>query len=721
MAPGNRIGAVAALFWALAAPASADPNPASGASPRAEGTGEAAEGAAAPSGATNAAAPARRVDEIVIEGRQDSLVGIADSASEGTIGAVQIDRRPLARPGEVLETVPGLILTQHSGAGKANQFFLRGFNLDHGTDFATSIDGVPVNLPSHGHGQGYTDLNPLIPELVARVQFRKGVYYADLGDFSSAGGADIQYFERLPEAIAQIEGGMYGYLRGLYADSRELAGGTLLYALELFHEDGPWEHPDDFKKVNGMLRYSRGDAARGWSLTATAYAGDWDATDQIAERALDLPGFDRFDSLDTSTGGESQKYVLYGEWHRSGERSATKLLAYGFYQYLDLFSNFTYFLSSPQGDQFEQLDRRFVGGTKGSHTFFGSLGERAMENTIGLQLRSDNIENGLYQTTSRRRTPKPDYEAGTIPATTRRDDIWQISVSPYLENRVQWHEKFRSIVGVRADYYHFDVDGNVSENSGKKDDVAVSPKGSLVFGPWADTELYLSGGFGFHSNDARGVVAPVDPADPLVQTYGAEVGVRTSHFEGLQSTIALWWLDIDSELLFIGDAGTTEPSRPSRRYGIELANYYDVTEWLSLDLDVALSHTRFRDSDPAGDYIPGSVESVVAAGVSWHDLGGFFGAVRLRYFGARPLVEDDSVRSDNTLLLSAQLGYRLNETWTVTIDVFNLLDADDQEIAYYYPSRLRGEPAGPDEGGFNDVHFHPAYPISARVALTARF
>jgi outer membrane receptor protein involved in Fe transport len=344
-----------------------------------------------------------------------------------------------------------------------------------------------------------------------------------------------------------------------------------------------------------------------------------------------------------------------------------------------------------------------------------------MENTSGLQVRSDSIENGLFQTVRRDRVAKRDYDGAPIPSTTRRDDIWELSVSPYLENRLQWHEKVRSVVGVRADYFHFDVDGNISENSGKENDVAVSPKASLVLGPWAETELYLSGGLGLHSNDARGVTAPVDAADPLVQTYGGEVGLRTSYFEGLHSTIAVWWLDIDSELLFVGDAGTTEASRPSRRYGIELANYYDVTEWLTLDLDVSLSHARFRDSDPAGDQIPGSVESVVAAGVSWHDLGGFFGAVRVRYFGPRPLIEDDSVRSDDTVLVSAQVGYRLNATWTVTAEVFNLLNRDDDEITYYYPSRLRGEPAGPDEGGFNDVHIHPVSPISARIALTARF
>jgi hypothetical protein len=662
-----------------------------------------------------------RLGTVVVEGREDSLVGIADSASQGTVGSVQLERRPLNRPGEVLETVPGLILTQHSGAGKANQFFLRGFNLDHGTDFATSIDGVPVNLPSHGHGQGYTDLNFVIPELVEGVDYWKGVYFAHLGDFSSAGAAELRYFDALPERLVQIEGGLFDFYRGVLAGSEKLAGGSLLYGLELFHDDGPWDNPDGFKKLNAVLKYSRGDLQRGWSVTASAYASDWDATDQVAERAIDAPRFDRFDSLDGSTGGKSEKYMLYGEWHRSGEGSATKLLAYGFYQYLDLFSNFTYFLGSPQGDQFEQLDYRWVGGAKGSHTFYGSLGERPTETTLGLQIRGDSIRNGLFSTQGRRRIEKLDYEGGTLPSTTRRDEIFELSVAPYVESRVQWHEKVRSVLGVRADYFRFDVDGNQSFNSGTEDDAIVSPKGSLVLGPWAQTELYLSAGLGYHSNDARGVVDPVDEADPLVQTTGAELGIRTSRVPGLHSSLALWWLDIDSELVFVGDAGNTEASRPSRRYGIELANYYEVTEWLTLDLDVSLSRARFRDSDPAGREIPGSVESVVAAGLSVQNLRGFFGQVRLRYFGPRALIEDGSVESDDTVLLSARVGYRFDETWTVSAEIFNLLNRGDDEIAYYYPSRLLGEAAGPDEGGFADVHVHPVYPISFRIGLSARF
>jgi hypothetical protein len=670
---------------------------------------------------TSPAPGATRLEPVVVRGRQDSQVGVADTGTQGTVGAGQLADRPIFRPGEILETVPGLIVTQHSGEGKANQFFLRGFNLDHGTDFASSIDGVPINLPSHGHGQGYTDLNFLIPELVERIDYRKGPYFADQGDFSSAGAANLEYFRELPQKIARFEGGMFDYYRLLGAGSHALGPGTGLAALELLHDNGPWKHPNRFRKLNGVLRYSLGDDELGASLTASAYAGKWNATDQIAKRAVAGPGFGRFDSLDDTDGGNSQKYMLYGEAHRSDDSSATRAVIYGFYQNLDLFSNFTYQLESPQGDQFKQFDQRWVGGGSGRQTWFGEIFGLATENSLGLQLRSDSIQNGLQQTIGRHVTDKVGWDGIPIPATTRKDDIWELSLGPWVESRMQWCEKLRSVVGARLDYYHFDVDAFDGVGSGQDDAVRVSPKGSLVIGPWRDTELYLSGGMGFHSNDARGVTAPEAPADPLVRSYGAEVGLRSAWLPGLHGTVAFWWLDIDSELLFVGDAGETEATRPSRRYGVEIANYYSPTEWLTFDADASLSHARFRDSAPEGDHIPGSIESVVAAGMTVHGVRGFTGELRLRYFGPRPLTEDDSVRASDVILLSTRLAYQVSEHFAVDVEVFNLLNRKDSDIEYYYASRLPGEPAGPDDGGFNDVHFHPVSSISVRAGLTARF
>ena len=675
--------------------------------------------------------PPTRLPDVIVGGRADDLTGLAASAAQGTVGLDHLRARPLLRPGELLETVPGVIITQHSGAGKANQYFLRGFNLDHGTDFATSLNGMPINLPTHGHGQGYTDLNWIIPELVTRIDYRKGPYGAADGDFASAGAADMTYASTLPSSLWQLEGGSFGYARGVFASSPKLGNGTLLYGVELMHEDGPWQQRDNFWKGNGVLRYSTGDDALGWSVLGFAYRGEWNGTDQIAQRALTgnnaVPGgfqVGRFGTLDPTTGGNSQRYGAIAEWHRRNDASASKLMAYAFYYDLDLFSNFTYFLNDTTDttpDQFEQVDKRVTTGLKATHEWNMTLLGRESENSVGLQVRNDLIRNSLNTATARVRT-----------GTTRSDDVWQTSASPYFESKTQWAEKLRTVVGARADLYRFDVASLDPRNSGTVTDFLASPKGSLILGPWAKTEVYLNAGMGFHSNDGRGATTTIDPAtglpadkvDPLVRTMGAEVGIRTTWVPGLQSTLSAWWLDIDSELLFVGDAGSTEASRPSRRYGLEFANYYTPTKWLTLDADVSLSQARFRDRDPAGQSIPGSIETVVAAGIAVHDLHGFFGGLRLRYFGPRSLIEDNTVRSSASALVNLQAGYAFNNKWKMTVDAFNLLNRKASDIEYYYESRLRGEAINPDpalNGGYNDIHLHPAEPVSFRVALTGRF
>jgi len=728
--PARRLAALAFALTSVAAGSGAvraqEPAPATAADvaptaePKTDEVGAAPQPAQEPAAEPQESGPVR-LPEVVVQGRSDSLVGIADSASQGTVGATQLAERPILRPGEVLEAVPGMIVTQHSGDGKANQYFLRGFNLDHGTDFATSVNGVPVNLPSHAHGQGYTDLNFMIPELIRKVEYKKGVYYADEGDFSSAGAANLQYWNVLPQGIALGTVGMYDYYRGLVADSPKVGPGNLLYAGEVLYNNGPWNLPDHFLKGNLVLGYSMGDDTEGWSVTGMGYKASWNATDQIAQRAVDDGLISRFGSLDPSDGGNSQRYGVSGEWHHNTEIETSRVLAYSYYYDLDLFSNFTYFLNDPvHGDQIEQRDQRVVSGLKASHSWLLDFGPIDTDTRVGIQVRNDTIRNGLYHTEDRMRL-----------STTRADNIVETSVSPYVETREQWTAWFRSIAGVRLDIFNFSVAANVPANSGNLTDAIPSPKLDLILGPWEQTELYLNGGMGFHSNDARGVTArvepgiappvPINPASPLVRTYGAEIGLRTTRLRNLQSTLAFWWLDIGSELLFAGDAGTTDVSRPSRRYGVEWANFYTPTEWLTLDADFELTHTRFRGDDPAGSYIPGAPDAVIAAGLTVHDLHGFFGSVRLRYFGPRPLIENDSVRSAATVLLSNQIGYNINQTWTIWVEIFNFLNAKNQDITYYYPSRFRNEPVGADDGGYNDIHFHPVEPVSVRVALTAHF
>jgi outer membrane receptor protein involved in Fe transport len=655
------------------------------------------------------------LDAVIVLGRYED-VGVSDSASQGGVTRQGIEKRPLMRPGEIAEAVPGMIVTQHSGDGKANQFFLRGYNLDHGTDFATWVAGMPVNMPTHAHGHGYTDLNFVIPELISRIAYNKGPYFAEDGDFGSAGSARIGYADKLPFNIASLTAGSFDYRRAVFAGSPELGPGLLVYGLEYLRNDGPWENPNDFRKANGALRYAQGTAASGFSITGMAYKADWNSTDQIPRRAVDQGLIGRFGAIDPTDGGKSSRYSLSGEWRSAEKDSSRAISLYAIKSRLTLFSNFTFFLDDPaNGDQFEQAEERLTLGGQASQTWYGRLAERSMLNTVGLQLRRDRIDPvALYSTAARERL-----------STTREDRVTVASGGPYFSNAVEWSDWFRTIAGVRADFYRFDVESNIAVNSGKNSDAIVSPKLSAIFGPWDKTEYFLNWGQGFHSNDARGTTITVDPktgvpadrVSPLVRTTGYETGVRSQIVPQVTTSLVLWELKQDSELLFVGDAGTTEASRPSKRTGLEWLVQWLPARWIALDLTAALTRARFSDDDPAGDRIPGAPDSVASAGATLENLNGWFGSVRWRYFGPRPLIEDNSVRSQSTSLVNARVGYTITKRIRAYVDVFNLFDRKASDIDYYYTSRLQGEPAL----GVDDVHFHPVESRALRATLAATF
>lgn len=677
---------------------------------------------------------------VSVQGREDDLIGIATSATQGTVGAREIQVRPILRSGEVLETVPGVIITQHAGGGKANQYFLRGFNLDHGTDFAIFLDDMPLNLPSHAHGEGYSDMNTVIPEFVKRVNYEKGPYYADVGNYGSAGSAHLEFFKTLPGNFFQIEGGMYGYGRAVFGASRKLGSGNVLYGGEVYHDDGPWTHPDNYYKFNGLLTYSQGSDDEGFSITARGYHGRWNSSDQIPENAVPLVGY--FGTLNPTDGGHSQRYSLQSEWHRQGAKSATKVTAYGFFYDLDLFSDFTYYLTDPDhGDQFEQKGRRWVAGLDARHTVFSQWFGRKVENTFGLQLRNDWIHNGLFQSQDRVRVDKTDSSTGTtLPATTQADRFTDTQTGLYAENKIQWSEKIRSDIAVRADVQNFDVTSLVTTaNSGTATKVLPSPKASLIFGPWSNTELYVQGGFSFHSNDGRGTTLTVEPvsadnpypntpATPiaaLIPTKGGEIGVRATNVPHLQSTFSLWYLHSASELQQDGDTGGTTASRQSsERYGIELANYYTPLEQLAFDFDLATSKALFTETDeadaspgsPGGKDVPEAVGLVVSSGVTLHDVRGFSSSLRLRYFGPRDLTSDGIYRSQATALLNGEIGYRLREKWNLSAELLNLLNRRDHDIDYAYTSQVTPTSAP----AFKDV-FHPEEPFQVRFWLRRTF
>ena len=667
---------------------------------------------------------------LVVTGKSEDLIGVAGSASEGQANSLELEQRPYLRRGELLEVVPGVIITQHSGDGKANQYFVRGFNLDHGTDFNITMDGQPVNFVTHAHGQGYADLNPIIPELVESLDYWKGPFFGQLGDLSTAGGAKFRFFDMLPQGIASIGIGENHYFHGLVADTIDLTlqpvgGGAksgllaaptgdrsgLTYAFEYNYYDGPWVREDNARRSNGFLKYFRESGPDTFSLTAMGYDADWDSTDQIPKRLIDSGGIDRLGNVDNSVRGDSSRYSLMGTWdHDHGNGTTHAAFYVGKYD-LDLFSNFTYFLNDPvNGDQFEQEDDRWFLGGEVNRVW--NLGQ---ENTVtvGLQTRHDFINGiGLYNTNNTDRV-----------STVRVDDVIESSVGVFAMADYRVNSWFRVQPGLRADGFYFDVDSDNPANSGNETDGIISPKLNLVLGPWANTEIYANAGMGFHSNDARGTTITIDPVtgaavdsvDPLVRTYGFELGVRTDAVPDVVSTLAVFYLHSDSELLYVGDAGTSEAGPATERYGIEWSTYWRPEDWLTIDNELTVSEGKLLGVG-SDDEIPGSVPFTLNTGITIGKGEGFFGTLRSRYFSPRPLIEDGSEESRQSWQVNARIGYRKND-WEVAVDCLNLLGRDDNDIEYFYASRLPGEPAG----GVDDIHLHPAEPRTFRVSLTRRF
>ncbi|MGO8672861.1 MAG: TonB-dependent receptor [Capsulimonadaceae bacterium] len=634
------------------------------------------------------------------------------------MGKKELASKPLMRTGEIVETVPGVIVTQHSGGGKANQYFFRGFNLDHGTDVAFFLDDMPVNMPTHAHGPGYSDLNFVIPELVSGIDYKKGTYSADQGDFSSAGTIRLNYAATLEPGILETTGGNFGDERVLLAASPNLRSDrdSLLYAFDLNEYSGPWDHPDDYHRANGVIRYTHGDSRSGFDVTAMAYDGSWNATDQIPQEAISDGIIDRLGSMNPSDGGNSNRYSLSGEVHNEDYQGTTKLSLYAIKYHLDLFSDFTYYLYDPvQGDQLEQYDDRGVTGGELSRSVNSTIAGRPMTDIYGAQLRYDDVfRSGLYQTTDRVRW-----------FTNTDDAVKQLSCAPYVENRIKWTDSFRTVAGLRWDFFHYDVNANVAANSGTVNANMASPKLTFIWGPWRKAEYYFNLGEGFHSNDARAVLdteqwqsnndgvytlAPSASDKPLTRSREAEIGVRDAAYHNLQSTLSLWYLHLDSELVFDPDLGGSVAGDPSQRIGIEQTNYYTPSKSLTVDADFAYSWAKFTDNPPAGDYIPNSPQGVIGAGVSYTPPARTYGSVRLRFFGPTPISQDGTVDSPTNTTVEVQCGYKLDKDDKIGFQVFNLFNVEADDIAYDYEYRLK-----PTSQPSTGVDFHPTQPRSVVV------
>ena len=647
-------------------------------------------------------------DTIIVYGRAIAQIGTALSGSQGTVGYADFENLPISRTGELVENVPGVIATQHSGTGKANQYFLRGFNLDHGTDFAGFVDGVPINMPTHGHGQGYLDFNFIIPETIERIDFRKGPYFADVGDFSAAGTIAFKTYDTL-QPFAQATIGEFGYYRATAAGSTSLGAGDLLMALDGTLSNGPWVLDENLEKYNGLVKYSTGTPNDGFSVQLNGYHARWDSTDQIPERAVESGLIDRFGFIDDDVGGKTTRVGAVANATIGG----VKLNGFATYYDLVLTSDFTYFLEDPvNGDEFQQRDRRAVLGASAQKTWDIAGAPLPLSITAGGNVRYDRIDRvGLFRS----------VEAVPV-ATIRSDGVDETNVGLFAEASVSLTNRLRAYLGVRGDYIGYDVRSGLAANSGDGGDTLFAPKAGVAWRPVNTVELYANYGESFHSNDVRGATITVDPAtglnaDPVpvfARARGAEIGGRIER-DNFNVAVVGFYLGLESELVFVGDAGSTEPNDATRRYGVEANAFWQPVPWLTLDAVYAYTDARFRGVPSGAREIPGAVAEVISGGISASPVDGLDLTARLRHFGKAPLIEDGSVTSDPTTLVNLGAFYDFGRL-RLGAELFNVFDANDADITYFYESQLAGE-AGPVE----DRHFHPVEPRQVRVSARVKF
>jgi outer membrane receptor protein involved in Fe transport len=688
---------------------------------------------------------ATTVPEVIVTSRVD-LLGQAQTVSEGAVTKAEIDLRPAYRVGQLLETIPGLVVTIHSGEGKANQSLARGFNLDHGTDIANVFDDVPINRPTNAHGQGYSDLNFIMPELVSGLTYTKGTYYPAVGDFGAVASDHMQMPDAIPNEI-MLSGGTLN-------DDEVFLGGTqdygpndrMLGAFDLSHVDGPFTHPDNFQKYAGALRYSHGVATQGYDLTVLYYHGSGNFTTDQPLRAVQEGLIGRFGTLDPSDGTHNERLSVSG--HYAAEANAWHFTsnAYVIHSKQTLWNDFTHYLDDPvNGDQEQQDENRDTAGGSAAIAFDSRPFGWDSKTTLGVQARYDDIYIDRRHTRDRMVLDYCEEEQPTGPAipysvgnlACSEDRVQTADLGLYLDQITRLTRWLRTDIGVREEAYRgydhsllpgfqgtANFDGSVSQT-------LFQPKGSLVLGPWWKTELYLSAGRGFHSDDVRGVTQTVPiqgvpsaaGATPLlVRADGEEVGVRSDILPGVQIQFALFNIELASELIYDQDEGQDQASAPSQRDGVELSAEYRPFRFLELNTDLTASRARFTGGNLAafgldGNHIPNAPGFVGSFGALLDNLGPFYGGLEVRALGQYPLTDDNRAKDAGYTETNVNAGYKVNRNLKLDVQVFNLFDVRADSAAYYYVTRLPGEPAG----GFADHQDHPLEPISARVSLTATF
>lgn len=700
-----------------------------------------------PAAPSRAPALQQNVESTLVLGRKP-----LSAASSSAVRDRDFALRPIGSVQDILRVTPGLVLVQHSGGGKANQYFLRGFDADHGTDVALSIDGIPINLVSHAHGQGFADTNFIIPETVERVEISKGPYFANLGDFATAGALNLSTRKGFEHSSLGFGfGGSPGHgapaYRGLLIASPKWDKADALFAVDVGRQDGPFDNPEgwDRYKLFNKLSFALSPTS---SLTVgeASYSGTWHGSGQIPARAVEQGLISRFGSLDPSEGGASARHQLFmGYKLRPSERSELTAVGYlGTYRF-NLYSNFTLFLRDPDaGDEIEQVDRRTFYGGQVSYRVLREWAGVRFDTTLGSNLRSDDIQEELWRTADRVQS-----------AELRANDVNETLFGAYLNEEVSPSAWLRASVGGRADFLSFAVDNRLATadptnpRSGVAGAHQLSPKASLVLTPIdranAQLDVYLNWGHGFHSNDVRGAFT-TPSVTPLTRAVGEELGARTRLWNRFDFAAAAWLLDLSHETTWNGDDGTTAVSRATRRYGLEFEARHELSSWLAVDGSVTFTHAQFTSDRENGGGLALAPKQTWSGGISArHELGPGIGRAGMRFYGIgdRPASDDGALVAPGFTQVDAHLGYR--QRWfDIAFDVENLLNGAFRSAQFATVSRLRGEPgigqatpagfscgsngrlaANPSSGaidgrfwGCEDVDYTPAYPLTLHVMAT---
>ncbi|GAC1339964.1 MAG: hypothetical protein NVSMB23_09610 [Myxococcales bacterium] len=600
------------------------------------------------------------------------------SASASTVRDRDFLLRPRITPEDILRVVPGLVLAQHQGGGKSDQLFLRGFDADHGTDVSVNIDGIPVNMPSNSHGQGYTDLHFLLPEAIERVEILKGPYSAEYGDFDTAGAINLVTRDRFERSEVSVQGGLFPTVYSRHDAERGPPRGTLYrffgvaspelestrpyFAAEVYGAQGPFQHGERLERYNLFAKSTIDlSSTTRLSLLAMAYASSWIGSGQIPSRLVESGVLDRYGSIDPTEGGATQRQqVILGLKSRPNANSTftatASLIRYG----LTLFNDFTFQAKDPvNGDEIEQDDQRTTLAAnvkyqrRDRHVLPGAL-----YTTLGAQVRNDDINASLYRVRKRARLAKcKDLDNPCVSTNDRQTDA-----AAYIQEEWNPLRQLRLILGLRSDLFIFDVrslkpDGSIDADHPVPLAPVVersiqSPKASLVLTPVDELDLFFNFGSGFHSNDARSVIES-SGTGALPRALAYEVGARARLLDNrLNLGGALWLLDLQSELVWSGDEGGTMPSDPTRRYGVDLEARYEILPWLFADLDVSLARSQYKVDSGNGNAVALAPPRIITGGLTARHPSGLRASLRLRHIGQRPGSQFDA----NTPLDPAKPG-----------------------------------------------------------------